>query len=307
MKPSNIIDSHSDLERACTLPAFHQLAKSLIQRAARRAPPELGARLEEEWSAHLATRGTALSRLGFAFGCGWAGHVIAHEALVAGATAGSARERTLALFGPNDASFLSRRTAVLLAIVALHALVFYGFVSGFARQVIERGPSIMHGHMLPTSTLPHETILPPSVPHSSATPQLHPLALLPPIHFPDDAPTTGAMPSTVETSPLVHPTLPPARRIAGGPGRAFPDADQYYPSRARREGTEGVATVRVCVDAAGRLNAAPTLAKSSGSAILDDGALTLARAGSGRYRSSTENGRPVDDCYAFRVRFALQP
>jgi len=64
--------------------------------------------------------------------------------------------------------------------------------------------------------------------------------------------------------------------------------------------------VRVCVDDRGRLAAQPTIARSSGSARLDDGALKLARAGSGHYRSSTEDGRPVPSCYPFRITFALR-
>ena len=46
--------------------------------------------------------------------------------------------------------------------------------------------------------------------------------------------------------------------------------------------------------------------KSSGFARLDAGALALAKAGSGAYRSTTENGQPVTSCYAFRIRFQLK-
>jgi TonB family protein len=68
-------------------------------------------------------------------------------------------------------------------------------------------------------------------------------------------------------------------------------------------GTKGITTVQVCTDEKGRLTAAPTLAQSSGSAGLDEGALKLAKAGSGRYRPTTEDGRAVSSCYSFRVRF----
>jgi TonB family protein len=96
------------------------------------------------------------------------------------------------------------------------------------------------------------------------------------------------------------------QRVIGGPGYGFPQTDEFYPSTARWEGTQGVTTVRVCVDPRGALSAAPTIAQSSGSAVLDAGAIALARAGSGHYRSSTEDGRPIADCYAFRVRFELR-
>jgi len=64
--------------------------------------------------------------------------------------------------------------------------------------------------------------------------------------------------------------------------------------------------VQVCVDRAGRLTADPVIAQSSGSARLDEGARKLARAGSGHYRATTEEGRPVNDCYGFRIRFDLK-
>jgi hypothetical protein len=55
----------------------------------------------------------------------------------------------------------------------------------------------------------------------------------------------------------------------------------------------------------GRLTGEPSVAQSSGSVRLDDGALKLARAGSGHYRATTEDGRAVDSCYPFRITFAL--
>jgi hypothetical protein len=39
---------------------------------------------------------------------------------------------------------------------------------------------------------------------------------------------------------------------------------------------------------------------------LDEGALKLAKAGSGHYRTTTENGRPVSFCYPLNVRFQLR-
>jgi hypothetical protein len=50
----------------------------------------------------------------------------------------------------------------------------------------------------------------------------------------------------------------------------------------------------------------PAIAQSSGSARLDEGALKLAKAGSGHYRSTTENGTPVSYCYPLRIRFELR-
>jgi TonB family protein len=61
--------------------------------------------------------------------------------------------------------------------------------------------------------------------------------------------------------------------------------------------------VRVCVGANGKVTSAPTIAQSSGSARLDEGALSLARAG--RYVPGSEDGKPIDDCFEFRIRFQM--
>jgi TonB family protein len=98
----------------------------------------------------------------------------------------------------------------------------------------------------------------------------------------------------------------PVNRVRGGPGAGFPSADIYYPASAKRLGEHGVAAVHVCVDPAGRLTSAPTIADPSGSSRLDAGAIMLARAGSGRYRPTMEDGQAVQSCYTFRVRFQLR-
>jgi TonB family protein len=95
-------------------------------------------------------------------------------------------------------------------------------------------------------------------------------------------------------------------RVGGGPGTGFPNTDDFYPSLSKFRGEQGIVTVHVCVDASGRLTGEPTLAESSGVWRLDAGALRLAKAGSGHYRASTEDGSPVNSCYLFRVHFRLE-
>ena len=103
------------------------------------------------------------------------------------------------------------------------------------------------------------------------------------------------------------PTTPPmVNSVPGGPGSGFPSTDDFYPDASIRLGEKGLVTVRACVDAKGRLISEPTIVQSTGSARLEEGALRLAKAGSGHYRATTEDGRPVDSCYAFRIRFDLR-
>ena len=95
-------------------------------------------------------------------------------------------------------------------------------------------------------------------------------------------------------------------RQSAKPGRNFPSASDFYPPASERIGESGNVDVRACVGTDGTLTAEPTVAKTSGISRLDDGALRLARAGSGEYMPATEDGRPVSSCFVFRVSFVLK-
>jgi TonB family protein len=124
----------------------------------------------------------------------------------------------------------------------------------------------------------------------------------------EDVPTQVVEKSLEASSPPLPPEPPThvVQQVAGGPGAGFPDTADFYPSLSIHLGEEGMSTVRVCVDPKGKLTSDPTTVKSSGSARLDEGALKLARAGSGHYRAATEDGRPVNSCYPLGIRFQLK-
>ncbi len=284
------------------------LAAYLVGCAARKAPPGLRGRLEEEWLADLAARPGAFSRIRFGLGCCWATRIIAREFGAAAEAAGTTASghRLLVSYGGYDFSRFSRRTAAIVAIVGLHAAVFYAYVSGLAQRVLPPPPDWLHGVSVVTQPLnPHTPpALPPpklarAVLDSLPTPELK-------FHLPLDPNIIKAVPShQPNTAP--QPSQPSrADRVIGGPGAGFPDTEDYYPPSARRLGEAGATVVSVCVDPRGRLTAAPTIVVSSGVRQIDEGALRLARAGSGHYRPTTENGQPVSACYAFRIRFQLE-
>lgn len=91
-----------------------------------------------------------------------------------------------------------------------------------------------------------------------------------------------------------------------GPTTDFPSADSYYPPAATRAGQQGTVTIHVCVDVHGKLTEPPTLAESSGSDVLDDGAVSLANAGDGHYHPALQDGVPTAGCGGFRVKFKLR-
>lgn len=287
-----------------------EFARWLIQHAARSAPPELAERLEEEWLADLESRAGRMARLRFGLGCNWATKVIAHEynaqeVLAAASAAGS---RTMAAYANHDDPFFSRRTIMLLAIVGLHAIVIYALATGLASKVVKALPPDLTGVVIQPAPKHYDP--PPDL----RDPQLtHPRVFVPPtvdrFDFPPDS--DGIKDVTTEVLPPQQPqratsTVPIVKRVLGGPGKGFPNTEDYYPPSQIRAHQEGAVTVNTCVDERGRLTQAPAVAESSGTTGLDEAALRLAKAGSGRYRPSTENGQPVSSCYSFRIRFKMK-
>jgi TonB family protein len=285
-------------------------ARSLVQHAARTAPASLAERLEEEWLADLEERKSALARLRFGVGCAWATRVIAHEYLepkVATASASGGTVATTHYRGP-DYSFLSRRTVSVFGIIGLHALIIYGFATGLVHNVIVK-------IVPPVTVVPTVRKVPdrpPPLPTNPTFQKQIPLiprdADVPKFDVDNDAPPAVAAVEPTQPQPAVETVkeVPAVKRVVGGPGKSFPNSSDFYPPAEIRGRVEGTAGVSVCTDERGRLTAAPTIVKSSGSAGLDQGALRLAKAGSGHYRATLEEGRPVNSCYSFQVTFNLR-
>ncbi|HEY2779368.1 MAG TPA: TonB family protein [Steroidobacteraceae bacterium] len=287
------------------------LTQGLIHHAAQRAPGPLSERLEEEWLADLAERHGKLSRLRLSLGCCWAVYFIAREQRIATVHAASATVAHAGFVGypREDSSRLSSRSATFFVVVALHVAVLCGLAVGlsghftkptaapFVTRVIERVP--------PPIDLPR----PPTPNFSTTTITLPPDVEVPPIQAPlplvDAKADVSPAPPVTDSAP-VPPMQPAVLRLNGSPGKGFPNTDDFYPDIEIRAGAQGLATVMACVDAKGRLTSNPTIVQSSGRPRLDEAALKLAKAGSGHYVASTEDGRPVSACYPFGIRFYLR-
>jgi TonB family protein len=279
----------------------------LIHHAACRAPGSLAQRLEEEWLADSAARSGAMSRLRLALGCCWATRVIAyeHQPSSVPVTSSVMEAKLMIGYAQHDFGYFSRRSGTLFLVVSLHALIFYGLVT-----------AVLHpGDKVNTDPLQNQALnQTPSrvLPVPLAKPQLLSMTIempKPAVAIPQESDASSELtarfveePSTSTTPAAAH----LVKQVQGGPGAGFPNPDDFYPALARFKEEQGVATVRVCVDANGRLTADPTTLQGSGSARLDEGALKLARAGSGHYRASTEDGQPVNSCYPLRIRFQLK-
>jgi TonB family protein len=209
-------------------------------------------------------------------------------------------------FAQQDSGYFSRRSGTFFLVVSLHAILFYGVMTTLSHINAGVIPDPLQYRPLDDPHPP--AVLPPPPP-----PQLSKATIDTPIpEFnvpgePDPGHEVTTTSDTIPSQPLLQSNpIHEVKRTQGGPGVGFPDPDDFYPPLARRLEEQGSATVRVCVDAKGRLTSDPTVLQGSGSARLDDGALRLARAGSGHYRASTEDGQPVNSCYPFRIRFQIK-
>jgi len=263
----------------------------------------LSERLEEEWLADLAERRGGLSRLWFAVGCCWATSVIAREHGVA-ALAATSSPLGHGYLSADGSPLFSRRTVTFLLVAGLHAALLYGLVTGLSSQFNKVNTGPLEAREIKTP--PRREVLPLPPPQvSSARIEVPIPEAMPRI---ESDPTDAVQGTRQETQRLELPAPVAAvvNRVQGGPGSGFPSTDDFYPSIAIHMGEKGVATVRACVDGQGRLTSEPTIIQSTGSSRLDEGALRLAKAGSGHYRATTEDGRPVNSCYPFRIRFDLR-
>ncbi len=112
--------------------AAQAFIRRLIRSAARSAPGALSERLEEEWLADLAARGSPLLQLRFALGCWWAGRVIAREHCVpAAAVASPVLGEKLPLSDLDaDAGLAPRHWTTVIVVVAIHIAIFYALSMG---------------------------------------------------------------------------------------------------------------------------------------------------------------------------------
>ena len=199
----------------------------------------------------------------------------------------------------HDSQFMTRRGAVLVVIIGLHVFIAWALATGLARRALEViAPPIQTDIVEEVKT---EKEPPPPPPPEFQKP---PVEVPPPdvtIDLPVEAPQTTAITAVAATphppAPAVHVAKTPAK------GKHFPATEDYYPAASKRLGEEGVTTVRMCVGPNSKLSEPPAVTHSSGSARLDEGAISLAKAAT--YLAGTEDGKPISDCFSVNIRFQL--
>ena len=199
----------------------------------------------------------------------------------------------------------SRRLGVLVGIILFHVLLLYGLVSGLARKVVEVVAAPLVTDMI-------EEVKPEDKPPPPPPPQMErpPVQVPPPdiaIDIPMETNTTAISNVTDRPVPPPAPVAAPVRQTVRVGAkldlRRSPSTDEFYPASARRAEIQGVTTVRMCVGVDGKMSQEPTVANSSGNSSLDEAALKWSRRA--RWSPGTEDGKPIESCSSFNVRFKL--
>jgi TonB family protein len=284
------------------------LITALVRRAAQTAPSSLSARLEEEWLADMHERTSSLSRLRFAVGCYWASVAIGLQHRPLSVPVASAAQGNVSMVVVEPPRFLSSRAVTFGLVLSLHAAVFCGLMMAGTKYFKPAEPPAIQPRVIDQAPPPQIKPAPPHIDRSliDRVPEIH--EFFPPIQ-PEVLPNVVSDPGPLlQEPPGPTVTAPPREivRVQGGAGPAFPHPDDYYPDASRRLEEQGAAILKVCVDPAGRLTSDPTKTETSGSERLDAAAVRLAKAGSGHYRPTTEDGRPVASCYPIKIRFQLR-
>ncbi|MBV6416507.1 MAG: hypothetical protein CMLOHMNK_01100 [Steroidobacteraceae bacterium] len=203
----------------------------------------------------------------------------------------------------HDSTFVPRRIVVFLFIVVFHVLLIWALANGLARKVVEvLAPPIQTDII---EEIKQDEPPPPPPPPEMERP---PVEVPPPevnIQIPVDTTTSTAI-TDVTDRPVPMAAPPPRAVVRTNPTldkRSQPTED-YYPPASKRAEEEGTTTVRACVGVDGRLASTPTVTRSSGHERLDEAAIKWTTRGA-RFRPATEDGKPVEHCFQFNVRFKL--
>src|SRR5450755_2281617 len=196
----------------------------------------------------------------------------------------------MSAYYPQDASFLSKRAIVFVAILVIHAVVIYAFASGLAKSGQRYLQTILQTNIIQTEK-PKDLPPPPPPVDLKERPPVQMIAPDINITIPVEAPPPPI--TNVTTQPAAP--APPRAIVPGTPVKPtfVPDVQDYYPEVSRRNGEEGRAVVKVCVNVAGKIDSVE-IANTTGHPLLDEAALKVAKAF--RFKPATSEGKPVVSC-----------
>jgi periplasmic protein TonB len=200
-----------------------------------------------------------------------------------------------------DQTYIPSRIAVFIVIVALHVLLVWGLANGLAHRVVELLAPPIETSLI--DEIKKQDTPPPPPPPKMERPPVE----VPPPDVTIDIPveTTSTAITNVTDKPVVRPPPPAAvsRTAAKLDIKHSAGTEDYYPPTSRRMGEEGVTTVKACVSPVGKTSGDAEVARTSGFPRLDEAAVKWAM--HARWTPATEDGKPVQSCAQFLVRFKL--
>ncbi len=205
-----------------------------------------------------------------------------------------------------DSGYYTRRTIVFCIALGLQMLMLWALASGLVQKVVDTIAPPIEADIAEEVKKDDEP--PPPPPPEMERP---PVELPPPavsIDIPIDAPVTNAITDVtdkpVPVAPAPAPVVrEPVRVAAKLDIKRSPSTADFYPPRAQREEREGVVTIRACTTTDGRTAGEATVAKTSGHDDLDQAAIKWAKRA--RFSPATEDGKPIEACTNFNVRFKM--
>ena len=201
-----------------------------------------------------------------------------------------------------DSSFFTRRGIVVVAIIALHILVGWGFATGLAQKVIHLVAPPIQADIV--EEIKKEDEPPPPPPPEMERPPVE----VPPPEVSIDLPmetTTTAIQDVTDRPPPPAPPPPPRVASVGAKLSRTANPDDFYPPGSIRREEQGAPVVQACVGPTGKLLRDPVVTDTSGFPDLDSAAVKVARAN--RYSPAQENGSAMpESCIKFKVKFVLK-
>ena len=204
------------------------------------------------------------------------------------------------------------RTAAIVIVAILHAILGYAIVTGLAYNVIKKAAEDLKTFDVEEEPPPPEETPPPPPENIPDTP--------PPVVAPPPIVRTNTMPPPVTVVPVappvqITPTAPPAPP-APPPVRTVPPksavgnlqglfSNDDYPSAAIDREEQGTVNVRLTVGPNGRVSDC-SVANSSGSRTLDSTTCRILRSRA-RFSPATDNlGNPTTGTVTQRITWRLQ-
>lgn len=205
---------------------------------------------------------------------------------------------------------MKRIPRLLLIAFALSLLVHLvvALILRPAAPSAQNQPEVVSLERRPASIAVKRTVTPPPPPPTrppapktvnSAAPRSPKGLAGPPSGAGTPAPAASAVPATPTPSPVVAASGGCSQPNAGPAVSVTPPAPDIAPA-ARAPGTNGVALVRVQLDATGDVTGADVV-QSTGNASLDLVAVTMARGA--RYTPGLHDCKPIASAYTFSVKF----